>query len=453
MRRQLVCLFIVVVCAWLAAACGAVQPTSEGNNGREANLQATVDAAVAATGAAQPTSPPESTPEAEPTSEAEPTNEATTERTSVAEAALTPCPTPEEASEGSEGVVNDCEQAYQQLLAQYARDYDSCAPASVGAASCPRPEGLESDLKPNLNIQLVLDSSGSMAEAIGGRTKMEIAKDVMSRFVTTIPKEANVALRVYGHTGSNEEADRAVSCQGSELFYPFAPLNTTRFQEAIASFEPTGWTPIALALEQAAEDFANYNGETNSNIIYLVSDGIETCDGDPIAAARALHESDIQAVVNIVGFNVDAQAAQQLREAAAAGGGQYFEARNDRELQAIFEESINWREWQQYYNCVIKNQTIQWSGNTIEQTQAWSCVTSLATQEWSDITKAVVSDLPRYESCREYILEASDARRSSLINASNEQRQTVIDQARQQRDEAIQSAGDEVQQNTGTATP
>jgi Ca-activated chloride channel homolog len=449
MRRRFWSLFMMVFVVFLATACGNAQPASQPGGPGEADTEATIAAAVAATGEAQATPPAETAPTTAPTSGQEPA------ATASGASEPTPCPTPEAASTNTttEGAVDDCEQAYQELLAEYARDYDGCAPALVAGESCPRPAGLETDLKPNLNIQLMLDSSGSMAEDLGGRTKMEIAKDVMNRFVTTIPSEANVGLRVYGHTGSNEEADRAESCQGTELFYPFAPLDTAKFQQAINSFEPTGWTPIARALEQAAEDFAPYDGATNSNIIYLVSDGIETCDGDPVAAARALHESNIEAVVNIVGFNVDAEAAQQLRQAAEAGGGQYFEARNDRELQAIFEESINWKEWQQYYSCVIKTQTVQWSGNTVEQTQAWSCVTNLATQEWSDITKAVVQDLPRYEACREYILAESDKRRNSLIEASNEQRQSVIDEARQQRDEAIEAAGEEVQENTGTTTP
>src|SRR5690606_41143319 len=53
-----------------------------------------------------------------------------------------------------------------------------------------------------------------------------------------------------------------------------------------------GWTPVAGALESAKESFAGLDAETNTNLIYLVSDGIETCDGDPVAAAKNFADSD-----------------------------------------------------------------------------------------------------------------------------------------------------------------
>jgi len=42
--------------------------------------------------------------------------------------------------------------------------------------------------------------------------------------------------------------------------------------------------------------------ENAKNVVYVVSDGIETCGGDPVKAAEELHTSNIKAVVNISGL-------------------------------------------------------------------------------------------------------------------------------------------------------
>lgn len=70
-----------------------------------------------------------------------------------------------------------------------------------------------------------------------------------------------------------------------------------------------------------------------------MSDGEETCDGDPISAAKALTASDIDVQVNVIGFVVDSVAAAQLKAAAVAGGGVYAAAGDDKALDAAFRRS------------------------------------------------------------------------------------------------------------------
>jgi Ca-activated chloride channel homolog len=71
-----------------------------------------------------------------------------------------------------------------------------------------------------VNLELILDLSGSMARDIGGgETRMEAAKRVMNDVIDALPERegVNVGFRIYGHLGDNTEAGRAVSCQSSEL--------------------------------------------------------------------------------------------------------------------------------------------------------------------------------------------------------------------------------------------
>jgi Ca-activated chloride channel family protein len=246
------------------------------------------------------------------------------------------------------------EEYYQQILAEHGADYEKCGTASTAEeGQCQRPASLERDLNENINVQLILDASGSMAgDAGSGETKLEAARRVMSGFIDTLPEETNVALRVYGHVGTSDEADREASCAASELIQPFQELDRQKFTEAIESFDPRGWTPVAGSLEEAREDFSEFDPETNSNFVYMVSDGEETCGGDPVAAAEGLADDEVRADVNIVGFDVDEEAARQLEEAAQSAGGAYQEAANAEELEETFERYYDWDEWTAYYNCV-----------------------------------------------------------------------------------------------------
>ena len=74
------------------------------------------------------------------------------------------------------------------------------------------------------------------------------------------------------------------------------------------------------------------------NIIYVVSDGIETCGGDPVKAAKELHQSEIQAIVNIIGFDVDNAGQRALKKVAEAGGGKYTTVNTGEDLRKHLEE-------------------------------------------------------------------------------------------------------------------
>ena len=66
-----------------------------------------------------------------------------------------------------------------------------------------------------INVELILDSSGSMEGLIGGETRMQIAKRVLKRVVSAIPvrEGVNVGFRIYGHRGDNTAAGRPESCR------------------------------------------------------------------------------------------------------------------------------------------------------------------------------------------------------------------------------------------------
>ena len=191
-----------------------------------------------------------------------------------------------------------------------------------------------------INSELILDSSGSMAEATStGESRIDAAKGVLSNVIDTIPTDTgriNVGFRVFGHTGNNTEAGRAESCQGTELRVPIDGVDRAALHAQVDVYQPVGWTPITLALTEAAKDFPAADPSISNSMI-LVTDGLETCDGDPCAAATAIAQGDVHATINVVGFGTSQEETNTLSCIANNSGGQLLTANNyDELLAALF---------------------------------------------------------------------------------------------------------------------
>ena len=126
--------------------------------------------------------------------------------------------------------------------------------------------------------------------------------------------------------------------EGVELLAPLGEATFETLPATLDHFVPTGFTPIARSLQQAREAFAGRQG--GSNQVILVSDGLETCDGDPVMAARALQEAGIAVQVDVIGFDVSSDEAAALRAIADAGGERYLDVANGAELRDGFIELL-----------------------------------------------------------------------------------------------------------------
>lgn len=242
---------------------------------------------------------------------------------------------------------------YNDLLAIFQQDFNGpeelIAELKFQSIGSPDIDNPRMQFKENLNVLVLLDASGSMNADLGGQTQMDAAKKAITNFVKGLPKEANVGLRVYGHKGTGSDSDKKLSCASSELIYPLAPFDQSAFQSSLDNAQPAGWTPIQLALDEAEKDLAPFKGEENTNIVYLVSDGISTCDDDPVAAAEALYHSDITPIVNVIGFNIDHEGQKQLKEVAKATEGTYQDVQNAETLQKELDQANEiakaWADW------------------------------------------------------------------------------------------------------------
>lgn len=179
------------------------------------------------------------------------------------------------------------------------------------------------------SVLLVLDASGSMVERLpDGRTRFAAAQAAVGDMLGALGTDTRIGLRVYGHQSKASEKN----CQDTALVTGFAAADANRqpMLAQVKTLEPRGYTPITLSLEQAAVDFAS-EGEAE-RVIVLLSDGRETCKGDPCAAAKALAAADVRLVVHTIGLGVDAAARSQLKCIASVARGTYSDARTGREL-------------------------------------------------------------------------------------------------------------------------
>lgn len=237
----------------------------------------------------------------------------------------------------------------------YFEFFETFDPSNIDVS--PGPGGLKSLKLPeqkSVNIMILVDSSGSMAGKVDGGMKMDLAKNAVKEFADQMPAGANVSLVAYGHKGSNQSKDKAVSCKGIEEVFPLGAYDESKFNRALDKFKPVGYTPLADSLKYAQKKLSSQKNA--ENIVYVVSDGIETCGGDPVKAAKELNQSDIKAVVNIIGFDLDDEGQKQLKAVANAGGGEYSSVDSKVELDKYFEEERRrlynaWSEWaREHYN-------------------------------------------------------------------------------------------------------
>lgn len=175
-------------------------------------------------------------------------------------------------------------------------------------------------------LQLILDSSGSMAaQDPSGGTKIDAARAALGSVVDALPEGTVLGVRAYG--GTFEDKERG--CGDTRLLVPMRPLDRAAAKSAFAGLKPLGFTPIATSLERAAADFT---GEGARRIL-LISDGEETCGGNPCQVAKTLEASGIDLTVDTVGYAADAATKQQLACIAEATGGTYSEVADGPALQ------------------------------------------------------------------------------------------------------------------------
>ena len=182
------------------------------------------------------------------------------------------------------------------------------------------------------DLALIVDYSGSMnARMKDGATKVASAKRSVTDLIEKLPNDLNLALVVYG-------LSKARGCEDIDVVQPLGPIDKAALKEKINGFKATGMTPIAAALTKAGEELKKAKG---GSAIVLVTDGAESCHGDPAAvAAKLAAEFGVKFGINVIGFGIEPKEKAELTEIAAKGHGKLLTVENASELAGALQKVV-----------------------------------------------------------------------------------------------------------------
>jgi Ca-activated chloride channel family protein len=177
---------------------------------------------------------------------------------------------------------------------------------------------------------IVLDGSGSMWGQIGGKPKLEIARETLRTVLGSVPSEMELGLMAYGHRQKG-------ACTDIELIVQPAAGTGGAIADAADKMRFLGMTPLSEAVRLAAEEL-RYTEEKATVIV--ITDGIETCEADPCALAHELEQSGIDFTAHVVGFGLSDEEGRKVACLAEITGGKFIQAKDASSLDEALTQTV-----------------------------------------------------------------------------------------------------------------
>jgi len=187
-------------------------------------------------------------------------------------------------------------------------------------------------------VEIIFDASSTMREPdLNGVAKIDIAKKLVELLVNYFPQQDTFfALRLNGAASPN-------NCFDSELVVPFSRSNGALILDAVKNIQPLGLSPISYALRQMLSDFKNTTG---TKIVFVVTDGQETCDIEPVDTCTVtmdlITQAEFDGSINILGVNTLHDDVQNLMTCLAVrGNGEFLDSNRNsgRQLGQLIQSS------------------------------------------------------------------------------------------------------------------
>jgi len=178
-----------------------------------------------------------------------------------------------------------------------------------------------------INIILILDCSASMNKIIGPVRKIDIAKKTVETIVSDIAGYSHdvgsikVGLRVFGSKFFKWKKN----CDDTSMEIPLAEIEKTKIPilAKVNGIMAKGQSALSITMEELRQDFPD--DDEQSNFIVVISDGDESCGGDPCAQTKKLVDNSKGVSVSTLGVETDKAGLDNLNCMAEAGNGRYFD--------------------------------------------------------------------------------------------------------------------------------
>lgn len=189
--------------------------------------------------------------------------------------------------------------------------------------------GQNSEISP---ILFIYDASGSMWGQIDGKTKMNLASSVLTNTVNGLDANQKVGLVAYGHRNKSD-------CEDVEFLVDLDNLDKSIISNRLAEIKPLGKTPLAFSATLVIDKLKTNNKKAT---IILITDGIESCEGNLCRVIQDAKEAGIDFKLHIIGFGLKKDETESLECAAKAGNGKYFDASDSDGLTSVLQEATNY---------------------------------------------------------------------------------------------------------------
>ena len=201
--------------------------------------------------------------------------------------------------------------------------------------------GAASQAEPPANCikdaMIVFDASGSMTGmgfGEGAVRRIEQVRRALERVLPDIAPMRNLGLIVFG------PGDRQ-ACENVDVRLRPGPNSASRIMSEVSGLQPYGQTPLTGAVGAAAEVL---HFRDHPAVIVLLTDGEETCRGEPCALARELKRQGRDVTVHVIGYMLrfasEPSTGQFARCLSENTGGMFISTETTDELVAALRKTL-----------------------------------------------------------------------------------------------------------------
>ncbi len=187
------------------------------------------------------------------------------------------------------------------------------------------------------DAMLVFDASGSMSGMGFGEssvTRIDQIRKALSRVLPVVAPVRDLGLIVFG-PGSKK------SCENIDLKLPVARYSADRIMGELDTVQPYGQTPLTQAVKSAAEAL---HFREKPAVIVLLTDGDETCQGNPCELARQLKAEGKDVTVHVIGYMLryatEPTGGQMARCFSEVTGGLFISTESTDELVSALQKTL-----------------------------------------------------------------------------------------------------------------